>query len=349
MKQKVVMLLGFLLGISLLSALDMYGAFKIITTPKRADVTLYDIDLYLCSTPSEVYSVIEDEGMEIREGIPGRPITLMITKDGYVPLKKQIFVPLCYADQEYALDHPSVFSFELRRDRRHSYTTISYYYSYRNPRPRWHYHLWTPGFFPWCPPGFVFNPGGHNPPGGGHHGPGNPPGGGHHGDGDYPPGGGHHGGGDNPPGGGHHGDGDNPPGGGDDHPGTHYGTLFTTTPLNSDELNHKEKLPGTGGREDSPTIPGKDPAGDDSVIKPDREKPVIVIDKVRPDRPNDTNPVVKPDKKERSDDSKKASRAESVKKDEKSQNKDKAKTKDKKDDKKDEKKDEAKIDDKTKN
>jgi len=198
----------------------MYGAFKIITKPKGADVNLYDADMYLSSSPTPVYPVVMDESMELKEGIPGRTITLMITKKGYKPMKKDIFVPFMYKSQARAIDNPTVFKFDLKKDRSNSSVSICLYYSYANRHHRFrHHHNWfgAPSQFPWCPPGFIgwfYPPQPPHPGHGPHHGDGHnppppPPGGGHHHDGDGhnppppPPGGGHHGSGsghgDNPP------------------------------------------------------------------------------------------------------------------------------------------------------
>lgn len=181
---------------------ELYGAFKIITKPKGADINLYDADMYLSETPTPVYPVIMDESMELREGIPGRTITLMITKEGYRPMKKDIFVPFLYQNQERALKHPTVFKFNLKRDYDRSNVSISFYYSYSNRHHRYrHHHHWfgPPSYFPWCPPGYI---GWYYPPlppyyQGPHYGlgywtpyPPPPP---HHGDGH------HHQGGQNPP------------------------------------------------------------------------------------------------------------------------------------------------------
>lgn len=171
----------------------MFGAFKVITKPNGADINLYDSDLYLSKSPSPVYPVIMDESMELREGIPGRTITLMITKEGYKPMKRDIFVPFLYQSQERALDNPSVFKFELKRDYDRSNVSICFYYSYanRHHRHRQHHHWFgAPSYYPWCPPGFIgwYYPPYH--PGHGNHG---------HGDNNHHGGSGHYSGGHNPP------------------------------------------------------------------------------------------------------------------------------------------------------
>ena len=91
MKTKILLAVCLLLSAGLLSAYDLFGAFQIKTSPRGADVNLSEIDLYLCSTPSPVYPVFMDDYMELREGIPGRVIRVIITKEGYVPIEKNLF------------------------------------------------------------------------------------------------------------------------------------------------------------------------------------------------------------------------------------------------------------------
>ena len=93
MSKRLLLLICLLLSIGFLSADDMFSAFQIITKSSSAFVSLYDIDLYLYKTPSPVYPVMMDEYMVLQEGIPERKINIIITKDGYVLLKKTI---LCH-------------------------------------------------------------------------------------------------------------------------------------------------------------------------------------------------------------------------------------------------------------
>jgi hypothetical protein len=285
MKAKIFLAACLVLYAGILNAQELYGAFKIKTKPKNADVNLYDIDQYLCSTPSPVYPVLPDEYMELREGIPGRAIMLMISKKGYVPLKKEIFVPFLYTSQDEAMEHPSVFFFELERDHHRKHFYISWYYSCRWPRLRPHWHHDGP-CHPWFPPGFniVINPP-HppHPPGGGHHGGGHhppppPPGGGGH----NPPGGGGHGGGGNPPpppppGGGNGGGGINPPpppenpnpylskppSGGNSGPSTP--SFFSLTPKNEKEKPKNKEKPKTKEK-------SKDKDDDQEKVKKNKNK-----------------------------------------------------------------------------
>jgi hypothetical protein len=256
-KTKVLIALCLVLSFGLLHAEDMFGAFKIVTSPKGADVNLYDLDMFLCATPSPVYPVLTDEYMELREGIPGRPIMLMITKKGYVPLKKEIFVPYLYTNAEDALDNPSVFKFELEKDYKNLHWQVSVYYLYRYRHPRPH-HLNNPHFRPWCPPWHDDH--GYHPGGGDHPW--------HPGDGD------HHGG---PGDGGHH----NPPGGGTNPPPPPHGGVFTTPP----------NLGYTPVSDTKPHLktsnPKPDPVGE----------PVLVQTKPnKPDKPNKTTSLAKPEK-----------------------------------------------------
>lgn len=148
MKKLFLVTLISLAAMGLLMADSMYGAFRVSTRPSGADVTLYEPDLYLAQTPTPVYPVVMDEYMELREGIPGRAILLMITKKGYKPLEREIFVPFTYEEEEWALEDPSEFIFELERDVDNTYWRVCVYYGYpyRYPRPHYHthYHPWIP-------------------------------------------------------------------------------------------------------------------------------------------------------------------------------------------------------------
>jgi len=146
---------------SIMHADTMYGAFKVVTKPSGADVTLYDPDLYLSQTPTPVYPVLMDEYMELREGIPGRSIMLMITKKGYVPLKRAIFVPFTHEADSLAIREPSTFSFELERDSKNEHWRVCVYYGYRHRRPRPPQHVY---FHPWYPPSHHHHPGWNPPP-----------------------------------------------------------------------------------------------------------------------------------------------------------------------------------------
>ncbi|MCB5285668.1 MAG: hypothetical protein LHW45_08790 [Candidatus Cloacimonetes bacterium] len=272
MKTKILLAVCLLLSAGLLSAYDLFGAFQIKTSPRGADVNLSEIDLYLCSTPSPVYPVFMDDYMELREGIPGRVIRVIITKEGYVPIEKNLFVPFLYTDQRMALDYPTVFNFRLTRDRSGSYVSICNYYAYNYYRPRPVYYTYYPGYY-WYPPppgGYLPHPPGWNPPGpppGGNH-PGHP--GSHGGGGANPPGGGggnpgsHGGGGSHgsdpgitPPGGGGHGS--NPGGGGYTPPSGGYGSGGSYTPP-SNPSNQKPR-------------PNNNPGGGSVVEK---QKPIYV-------------------------------------------------------------------------
>lgn len=155
--KKLAMLMLISVGLTgLMYADSMYGAFQVTTRPSGADVTLFDPDLYLAPTPTPIYPVVMDEYMELREGIPGRAIMLMITKKGYIPLKREIFVPFTHEVDSLAMNEPSVFSFELDRDIKNEHWRVCVYYGYRyrHPRPPLHVH-----YHPWYPPVHYHHPG----------------------------------------------------------------------------------------------------------------------------------------------------------------------------------------------
>ncbi len=170
MNKKWLLVICMFLSIVLLCADDMFGAFQIKTKPSDADVSLYDIDLYLCKTPSPVYPVMMDEYMVLQEGIPGRKINIIITKEGYIPLKKTIFVPFLYTKEKDALKHPTVFTFQLKHDYDRCYTSICIHYSLLCYRPIPLAFYYYPGIF-WYPPppgGYLHHP--HHHPDNHHHG-----------------------------------------------------------------------------------------------------------------------------------------------------------------------------------
>lgn len=218
MKQKMILLACLILSVGALSAYDLYGAFKIKTVPKGADIYVYDTDQLLGTTPTDIFPVFMDDYMTVRNGIPGREIELVIARDGYVPKREKIFVPLNKLELEDAYDRPTVFSFKLNRSFRGSVVLSSFFWPHWRPRP--HYPQY---FYPYSHHGNHNprpRPPHNNPPGGNYGGsvaPNPPGGGGSHGGGN----GGSHGGGyipPNPPGGGNGGGAItppvNPPGGG---------------------------------------------------------------------------------------------------------------------------------------
>lgn len=330
MKIRILVAICFLLSLGMLQAQDLYGAFRIKTFPRGADVNLYDIDEYLCETPSPVFPVYMDDYMEYREGIPGREIVLMITKRGYQPLKKKIFVPFLYTDLDEAMDNPTVFKVNLKRDFHRRYYDVCSYYSIRVHRERPIYINWTPGFHPWYPHGHhhqnpPWNPGGHGhgsghghnppppppPPGGGQHDGGTispPPGGGHGGG----QGGGNHDGGITPP--------INPPGGGhgsynlDSNSNAASSNQISRPPAKPDNPSankiEKDTRPVNIDRRDrgsgsvivisKPQVPEREEKP--QVSKPaDRDKPAspgTVVQKPRPEKQRDHSsaPEVKPGK-----------------------------------------------------
>lgn len=317
MKMRAIIVICFILSFSLLSAQEIYGAFRIKTTPRGADVNLYDIDEYLCETPSPVFPVYMDDYLEFREGIPGREIVIMITKKGYEPLKKRIFVPFLYSDLEEAMDHPTVFKFNLKRDYHRRYYDVCWYYSLRMHRVRPIYINWSPGHRPWYPHGHhhqnpPWNPGGHGH-GSGHNPPPPPPGGGYHDGGVVsPPGGGSHGGGNH--------DGNvTPPGGGngsyhfDTDSNSSGASQISRPPLKPDNPQvdkiEKDSRPVNIDRQrrDSGSVISKPQSGDKD------EKPAVSKAPRAQKNSNNSSNVNKSDKKDDSKSSYQAPRAETKK------------------------------------
>lgn len=161
--KRVLLTISLALLIFGLAAEDaMYGAFRVITKPRGADVTLYDADMYLSRTPTPVYPVWMDEYMDLVEGIPGRHIMLMITKKGYIPIRQEIFVPFTHEDEGDALECPSVFVFELEKDVKRAYHKVCIYYGYKYRKPRPPVYVY---YHPWYPPAhYVWSPSPPPPP-----------------------------------------------------------------------------------------------------------------------------------------------------------------------------------------
>ncbi len=243
MKQKMILLACLILSVGALSAYDLYGAFKIKTVPKGADIYVYDTDQLLGTTPTDIFPVFMDDYMTVRNGIPGREIELVIARDGYVPKREKIFVPLNKLELEDAYDRPTVFSFKLNRSFRGSVVLSSFFWPHWRPRP--HYPQY---FYPYSHHGNHNprpRPPHNNPPGGNYGGsvaPNPPGGGGSHGGGN----GGSHGGGYIPP---------NPPGGGNGG-GNHGGSGGYTPPNPPGGGNGGGNHGGSGGY-----IPPNPPGG----------------------------------------------------------------------------------------
>lgn len=94
---------------------NMFGAFQIRTEPEGAVVTLYGSNQYLGTTPTQVFPIIMDQYMVYYYGVPGRAYSLLISKEGYIPIKEDIFVPYHKAHEVDAVREPTVFHFLLHR------------------------------------------------------------------------------------------------------------------------------------------------------------------------------------------------------------------------------------------
>ena len=162
MKTRLIAIAVLALLTGLLSAQSIFGAFQIVTEPQGAAVTLYGSNQYLGSTPQVTVPFCMDQTMTYNWGNPGRLFDLVISKEGYIPIRQQIFVPFSHKHQIDALRHPQVHHFNLVRQPMHS-------------APQWPH--WNPGSYY-----YFLNPG---------YGPGNNP---HHQPGDHPGPGGNHGG-----------------------------------------------------------------------------------------------------------------------------------------------------------
>ncbi len=136
MKLKAMAVTLLIVVCGVLNAQNMFGAFQIQTTPQDAIVTLYGTNQYLGNTPTQVFPVLMDQYMTYWYGTPGRAFTLLISKEGYISMKQDIFVPYNKAHQIDALREPTVFNFYLSKV------------------PVYPPHVWQPP----CPPYYPYPP-----------------------------------------------------------------------------------------------------------------------------------------------------------------------------------------------
>ncbi len=115
MKVRYLALALVALWAGVLNAQNMFGAFKIETSPQGADVIITASNQYIGRTPTQAIPVMMDQFMTYHQGIPGRVFNLVIRKDGFRPLQQTIFVPYTKVHQVDALRNPTVFSYHLER------------------------------------------------------------------------------------------------------------------------------------------------------------------------------------------------------------------------------------------
>ncbi|MEF3694528.1 MAG: PEGA domain-containing protein [Candidatus Cloacimonadota bacterium] len=115
MKVRYLALAFVALWAGMLNAQNMFGAFKIETSPQGADVIITASNQFIGRTPTQAIPVMMDQFMTYYYGTPGRAFNLVIRKDGFRPLQQTIFVPFTRAHQADALRHPTVFNYRLER------------------------------------------------------------------------------------------------------------------------------------------------------------------------------------------------------------------------------------------
>ncbi len=166
MKPRLIVIACLTLMAGLLSAQNIFGAFQIQTEPGNATITLYGTNQYLGSTPSQVIPVSMDQYMSYNWGVPGRNFDVVISKQGFIPIRQQIFVPFNYQHQRDALRNPTVFHFSLARQQ----VQPPPYWPYWNPTSWYHhhnsYHVKVPGHPGNGGYGSHYGPGGNNNQGG---------------------------------------------------------------------------------------------------------------------------------------------------------------------------------------
>ncbi len=178
MKRTALLVTMLALAVGMLSAQNIFGAFKITTQPQGAIVSLFGTNQYLGTSPNILIPVQMDQSMVYVGGRPGRMLDLLISKPGYISMRQQIFVPYTKKWERDALRNPSVYHFTLQLTPPPpvwNYGYPAYYYPITNPPG--HGHGYGHGNHHPRPPKPPSGPG-HKPPSGGSHGPGgpNPPG-----------------------------------------------------------------------------------------------------------------------------------------------------------------------------
>lgn len=176
MKARVIVIASLMMLSGLLGAQNMFGAFKIVTEPQGAIVTIYGTNQYLGTTPTQVFPILMDQYMTYNYGIPGRSFSVQISKAGYNTITQEIFVPYNRSYQMDAVYNPTIFSFYLAPQ----YIQPPVYYLPPPPPPVYHHRPWyfwnhprphqpqwdyNPGY---KPPHHGGNNGGHGNGNGGH-------------------------------------------------------------------------------------------------------------------------------------------------------------------------------------
>lgn len=115
MKVRYLVLAFVALWAGVLNAQNMFGAFRIETSPQGADVIITASNQFIGRTPTQAIPVMMDQYMTYNHGVPGRVFNLVIRKDGFRPLQQTIFVPYTKVHQVDALRNPAVFSYRLER------------------------------------------------------------------------------------------------------------------------------------------------------------------------------------------------------------------------------------------
>lgn len=115
MKLKIFTIALITLWAGILGAQNMFGAYRIESFPRGADVIITGSNQFIGTTPTQTIPVMMDQFMTYWNGIPGRAFNIVIRKDGFTPLQQTIFVPYNRVHQVDALRNPTVFSYRLER------------------------------------------------------------------------------------------------------------------------------------------------------------------------------------------------------------------------------------------
>jgi hypothetical protein len=115
MKARYFVLAFLALWAGLLSAQNMFGAFRIESQPQGADVIITASNQFIGQTPTESIPVMMDQFMTYYYGTPGRVFNIVIRKDGFIPMQETIFVPYTRVHQIDAMRNPTIFRYRLQR------------------------------------------------------------------------------------------------------------------------------------------------------------------------------------------------------------------------------------------
>lgn len=141
MTTRIILAISLILMLGSLSAQSGYGAVQVIVEPYGASVSWTGPNGFLGNSSTLVYPFQNEHEIVWYGGVPGRFLNVHITKDGYMPIYQNVFVP-CHSDYWEACIRPTVYKVQLQRQ------TQQYHYHnhYHNHYYQFHNHYY------FCPP-----------------------------------------------------------------------------------------------------------------------------------------------------------------------------------------------------